>query len=81
VPSLRARYLRYVRDIADRWLDWKKLGPIAMKYQALIAADVKSDTHKLYGFEGFDAASSSSESVKSFADRRRAYLLDYTAAK
>ena len=81
VPSLRARYLRYVRDIADRWLDWKKLGPIATKYQALIAADVKSDTHKLYGFEGFDAASSSSESVKSFADRRRAYLLDYTAAK
>jgi hypothetical protein len=81
VPALRSKYLAYVRDIADRWLDWRKLGPIAMKYQALIAADVKSDAHKLYGFEGFDAAGSSNESIKSFADRRRAYLLDYTAAK
>ena len=81
VPALRTRYLRYVRDIADRWLDWKRLGPIALKYQALIAADVRSDAHRLYGLDNFDAAGSSSESVKSFADRRRAYLLDYTAPR
>ena len=37
VPALRARYLAYVRDIAERWLDWKKLGPLARSYQALIA--------------------------------------------
>ena len=38
VPSLRARYLACVRDIANQWLDWDKLGPIAQRYQALIAA-------------------------------------------
>ena len=27
VPALRARYLSYVRDIAEKWLDWKTLGP------------------------------------------------------
>jgi hypothetical protein len=78
VPALRAKYLGYVHDIGQRWLDWKKLGPIALTYQALIAADVKSDTHKLYGFEDFNAAGISGESTKSFADRRRAYLMQYT---
>ena len=29
VPALRARYLAYVRDIAERWLDWRTLGPVA----------------------------------------------------
>ena len=28
VPALRTRYLAYVGDIADTWLDWKRLGPI-----------------------------------------------------
>ena len=77
VPALRARYLRYVRDIADRWLDWKRLGPIAARYQALIAADVEADTRKLYSFDQFDAASADRESIRSFAERRRAYLLAY----
>ena len=26
VPALRARYLRYVREIAERWLDWQYAG-------------------------------------------------------
>lgn len=80
VPALRARYLGYVRDIADRWLDWRKLGPIATRYQALIAADVRTDTHKLYGFEQFDAVTSG-EGIKAFADARRAYLLRYLATQ
>jgi hypothetical protein len=78
VPSLRARYLGYVRDIAERWLAWDRLGPIALGYQRLIAEDVKADTRKLYGFDSFDAASADDESVKSFAERRRAYLLAHT---
>jgi hypothetical protein len=77
VPALRARYLQYVRDIAERWLDWKTLGPIAARHQALIAADVKMDTRKLYGFESFDAAGPGRDSIKTFADRRRAFLLAY----
>ena len=97
VPALRTRYLGYVRDIATRWLDWKKIGPLAEQYQALIAADVKADTRKLDSFEDFsrgvkdDAPVAAAEpgargprrsiSLKSFADQRRAYLLNYEPAK
>jgi hypothetical protein len=76
VPALRERYLGYVRDIAEKHLDWDVLGPIARQLQTLIAADVKLDTRKLYSFEEFQ---NGLVSVRNFADRRRAYLLDYTA--
>lgn len=92
VPSLRQRYLGYVRDIADKWLDWKKLGPIAEKHHALIAADVKRDTRKLSSYEAFEQSLTGNApaepnggergpgraplSLKSFADERRAFLLE-----
>ncbi|HMJ92158.1 MAG TPA: CotH kinase family protein, partial [Candidatus Acidoferrum sp.] len=47
VPALRERYLGNVRDIADKWLDWNRLGPIAEQYHSLIAEHVKADTRKL----------------------------------
>jgi len=75
VPALRARYLTYVRDIAEHWLDWKTLGPIAEKHRGLIAADVLADTRKLYSSEAFD---SGLEGLKTFVDARRAYLLKVT---
>jgi hypothetical protein len=90
VPALRARYLGYVRDIAEKWLDWKKLGPLAEQYQSLIAADVKTDTRKLDSLEAFAKGVSEdtevdgprgprkSLSLKSFAEQRRAYLLRST---
>jgi hypothetical protein len=53
VPSLRSRYLGYVRDIAEKWLDWGRIEPLAKKYQALIADDVEKDTHKLYSIDAF----------------------------
>jgi hypothetical protein len=76
VPALRARYLGYVRDIAEKWLDWKTLEPIVRQHQALIASEVKADTKKLYSFEAFEQRVATGEdSLKSFVDRRRAYLL------
>jgi spore coat protein CotH len=76
VPALRERYLRYVRDIADRWLDWNTLEPLVRRYHGLIAAEVKADTRKLYTFEAFEQdVATSMHSLKRFADRRRAYLL------
>jgi len=72
VPALRATYLAYVRDIADKSLDWGRLGPTARKYHDLIADDVRIDTRKLYTNEGFDGGI---DSLKKFADERRAYLL------
>ena len=94
VPTLHARYLGYVRDIADKWLDWKKLGPIAEKYHALIADDIKADTRKLDSTEdfeksltqdipgrGFGPGGGGTIGLKNFADQRRAYLLNYEEAK
>ena len=74
VPALRDRYLTHVRQIASRWLDWKTLGPLVQRYQALIAEDVRTDTRKLATFEGFTEGV---EALKTFAERRREYLLSY----
>jgi hypothetical protein len=76
VPALRAQYLSYVREIADTWLDWNTLGPLAQKYHDAIATDVKADTRKLFDDEGFENGVAS---VKRFADARRADLLKATA--
>ena len=94
VPSLRARYLAYVRDIAEKHLDWNKLGPIAQQYHDLIAEDVKIDTRKLDSTEdfiksltedvsgsGFGPGSGGTIALKNFADQRRAYLLKVTEIK
>jgi hypothetical protein len=82
VPALRARYLSYVRDIAVRWLDWNKLEPMLKGYQALIAEDVKADTRKLYSAEAFSTALMGSEqSLQSFIQKRREFLLSVTAPK
>ncbi len=76
VPALRARYLSYVRDIASTWLDWKKVGPLAAQYRSLIAAEVAADTRKLYSTAAFTAGVEESPgSLRSFMDRRRAFLL------
>ena len=89
VPSLRTRYLGTVRDIAEKWLDWNKLGPVVQKTQALIAPEVANDTHKLYSAQAFkdgvsndpDSSffSSGTPSLRSFVEARRKYLLAYTA--
>jgi hypothetical protein len=69
--------MAYVHDIAERWLDWKALGPVAQTYHDLIAMDVKADTRKIYSTEEFD---SGLNSLKTFVERRRAFLLKGTAA-
>ncbi|MCC7010016.1 MAG: CotH kinase family protein [Acidobacteria bacterium] len=78
VPALRSRYLGYVRAIATKWLDWNRLGPLAAKYQALIAADVKADTRKLYSVEAFE---SGVQDLRAFVERRRAVLLGETPSR
>ncbi len=76
VPALRERYLSYVRDIAQKHMDWKTLGPRVQQLQALIAEDVKKDTRKLYSTEAFKAETDGDErSLKSFIEKRRAFLL------
>lgn len=53
VPALRAKYLGYVKDIAQKWLDWKTLGLLAAEYQSVIAEDIKLDNRKLDSTENF----------------------------
>jgi spore coat protein CotH len=84
VPELRARYLSYVRDIAENWLDWEKSGPLILRYQALIEEDVKTDTRKLFSTDEFYAGIESGQgaeerSLRGFFERRRAFLLDHEA--
>jgi hypothetical protein len=73
VPALRAKYMSYVREIAERWLDWRTLGPMAQRYHDLIAPDVTADTRKIYTTEEFEAGLNGS--LKTFVERRRAFLL------
>ena len=79
VPALKAKYLAYVRDIAERWLDWNKLGPMAAKYQSVIAEEVKLDTRKLYSTEAFETGLTGENGLKAFVAKRREYLLKVTA--
>ena len=93
VPSLKARYLAQVRAMAEEWLDWKRIAPLASQYQSLIAADVKADTRKLYPFEAFQRAVTEdieeqgfrgprrSISLKSFVEQRQAFLLNHPEIK
>ena len=93
VPALRERYLAHCRDIADKWLDWQRLGPLAQKLHDLIAAEVKADTRKLDSTEAFEKSltedvagngfgpfGGGSMGLKNFADQRRAYLRSYQPA-
>jgi hypothetical protein len=94
VPSLRARYLADMRDIAANWLDWSKIAPMVKQYQTLIAADVKADTRKLFSTEAFTKSITQDNfqpgygptapptlSLKSFIEQRRAFLLSYPGIK
>jgi hypothetical protein len=92
VPALRSRYFGYVRQIAEKSLDWNRLGPIAAKYHQLIAEDVKDDTKKLYSYDEFeDSLGNDAEearggtrhhmSLKTFVEKRRAFLLEHTEVK
>lgn len=76
VPALKARYAGYVKDIAQRWLDWKVLGPMVAKHRALIEAEVMRDTKKLTTNEQFTSSiDGETASLKAFADQRRTFLL------
>ncbi len=91
VPSLREKYLRNVRTIAENWLDWNHLGPLVAQYQSLIEKEVEQDTRKLTSLAAFrqslseeappadDRSRARTRNLRSFTDARRNYLLNYRA--
>ncbi len=92
VPSLRDKYLRNVRTIAQDWLDWQKLGPIVSDHRQLIEKEVAADTRKLTSFEAFEQSLAEIEagdqrgeaarhSLFLFAKERRKFLLGHSEIK
>jgi hypothetical protein len=73
VPELRERYLAYVHEIAERWLDWNHLEPLVQEYHRLIGPYVPDDTRKLYSTHAFDEGVGI---MRDFVTNRRAYLLE-----
>jgi spore coat protein CotH len=79
VPALRDRYLANMQQLARESLDWQLLGPrvatMRARLEPLVAADTrKNSTHEAF-LQATDATGTSSEALRSFADRRRAFLL------
>jgi hypothetical protein len=81
-PALRDRYLRFIGDIAEKWLDWNRLGPLVDRYRELIADDVAKDTRKhdtteafTTGIYGAAGAAPVASTLKGYAELRRAALL------
>jgi hypothetical protein len=82
VPALRQRYLGYVREIAQKSMDWAAVAPLLQASHRLIAEEVRADTKKLYDVAGFEAGiAATGNPLKEFLQARRDYLLKYTAAK
>jgi len=81
VPALRAKYLGYVREIAEKSFDWRTLGPVVKQYRDLIAEDVARDTRKLFSTEQFITGTSDEPvpgSLRSFLEQRREFLLSWS---
>jgi hypothetical protein len=76
VPALRTRYLGYMREIAQKWMDWRTLEPLVEQYRAILTDEMRVDTRKLYSFEAFQAGVGlGPDSLRGFVERRRAFLL------
>ena len=91
IPKLRAQYLDYVQQIAEKSLDWNTIGPFVTNQAALIREHVTADTRKLTSTDAFQAATdpkkatadddAASGSLRSFFDQRREFLLNYNPAE
>jgi len=77
VPALRAKYVSFVKEIAQKSLDWNALGPVVKQYRELISADVERETHKLFSTEEFLRATAESGTLRGFIEQRRAFLLNW----
>ena len=82
VPALRAKYLGYVRQIAEKSMDWNAIGPVVKQYRDLIASDVARDTRKLFSTDEFNRLTADDPAygtLRSFFEGRRAFLLKWLA--
>lgn len=91
VPALRGRYLEKIHTLAEKDLDWKKLGPVVAGYRELAGKEVAADTRKTSTTESFETLTADTPpaaegagrggmALRAFADQRRAYLLSLPGA-
>ena len=78
IPAFQQRYLRYVRQIGDQWLDWGRLGPIVQGHHDLIRADMEADVRKLDSFSAFEGGVAG---LEQFVRRRRARIFTLTESR
>jgi hypothetical protein len=91
VPKYRQKYLEYVRQIAERDLDWATFGKTVSEIKQSIHPFVAIDTRKMSSTADFESTTSDAEpnasklgpsmSIRAFADGRRSYLLEHPAVK
>jgi hypothetical protein len=93
VPSLRIRYLSYLREMASTWLDWARLSPIIESHQNAISREVERDTRNLGSLADFRRGVTENTArtgpcgdeidfgLKPFVEARRAFLLNHPALK
>ena len=93
VPALQRRYLQLERNIAESWLNWDVLGPIAETYRSRISDIVKADQRKLDSFADLDkgildyteqpgpCGTERKIGLRPFIEQRRAYLLSHPLIK
>lgn len=84
--TLKTRYLQYVRLLAREHIAWEKMKPLVADAKNLIEAEVKDDTRKLTSFESFLNSTNlesptKKASLREFAEKRSAYLLQHPAIK
>ena len=82
VPALRTKYLGYVREIAEKSLDWNVIGTVIKQYRDLIGDDVARDTRKLFSTDDFLRATADDPmygTLRSFFEARRTFLLKWIA--
>jgi hypothetical protein len=93
VPAWKRQYLRNVKTIAEKSLDWKNLGPVVASYRKLLEPAVAADTRKLSSLADFLSATADTPpeggggrrmggmNLRAFADARRKSLLDNADVK
>ena len=71
VPKYREQYLRNVRELAERSLDWKTLGTFVKSQVDLIDGVMKTETRSLSTYEGFIATTADSPRDSNEAEPQR----------
>lgn len=89
VPKYREQYLANLKELAEKSLDWKVLGPVVAAHRELIYDEMKIETRGIVSFEAFDEVTAAKAedskpeaggrarmTLKDFAQQRQQFLLE-----